>query len=118
MAPIRDTTLDYHINKRTLDPLELSIIEEATNSAMEWYQTRTRHTLEIIRDRAGRDDVPLDAKLFQHLQLEATNLFHNTLHTPTERDSDNVTNALDRMIASIYAIKCILAEEQIKAMMR
>ena len=102
---------------RVLEPLESSLIENTSNGAMEEYLIRSRHTMELIRQRADRVDVPLDAKLFQHLHLEATNLFYLTLKQPHDKDGETVNAALNRLVASVWATKVILAEETIKKMM-
>lgn len=102
---------------RPLDPMETMVINNAVEAAKEEYKMRQRHTLELIRQRASRADVPLEPKLFAHLQLQATNLFHNTLHISHASDADNINRDLDRLIASVLAVKAILAEEQVRAMM-
>lgn len=102
---------------RKLEPLESSLISGTNESALVEYLGRQRHTLELIRERAGRADVPLDAKLFQHLHLQVSQLFYLTLKQPHEADPDAVDSALNQIVGSVYAIKVMLAEQQIRRMM-
>jgi len=99
---------------RILNPMEQMVINNSNAAALQEYKMRQRHTYELIRQRSHITGVSMEAKLLAHLQLEMTNMLNQALQdTPAE--SLNVD--LDRMIASIHAIKVIVAEEQVKAMM-
>jgi len=113
----KDTVDNTHGHSRHLQPLELMVINNTTAAALVEYKMRERHTLELIRQRASRADVPLEPKLFAHLQLLTTGLFHYTLHVPHVGDPDNIDQQLNQIVAAVLAIKVILSEEQVKAMM-
>lgn len=101
---------------RVMNPLERSVVMSAFEGAEKEYLSRSRYTMELVRTRADKRGVDLEAKLFQHLHLEATNLFHHALGAP--QAVDTIDRALERLIAGACAVKVIMAEESVKRMMR
>jgi hypothetical protein len=101
---------------RVMNPLERSVVMGAFEAAEKEYLLRSRYTMELVRNRADRRGVDLEAKMFQHLHLAATNLFHHALGAPDSVDT--IDRALERLIAEACAVKVIMAEESVKRMMR
>lgn len=101
---------------RQMNPLERSVVMNAFEEAEKEYLLRGRYTMELIRRRADKVGVDLESKLFQHLHLAATNLFHHSLGAPDTVGT--IDRALERLIAEACAIKVILSEESVKRMMK
>lgn len=101
---------------RVMNPLERSVVMGAFEEAEKEYLSRSRYTMELIRLRADKRGVDLEAKLFQHLHLVATNLFHHALGVP--ETVGTIDSALEQLIASACAVKVIMAEESVKRMMK
>lgn len=101
---------------RVMNPLERSVVMNAFEEAEKEYLLRTRYTMELIRLRADKSGVDLEAKLFQHIHLAATNLFHHALGAP--ETVGTIDRALELLIAEACAIKVILSEESVKRMIK
>lgn len=101
---------------RVMNPLERSVVMSAFEEAQKEYLLRSRYTMELIRNRANKSGVDLEAKLFQHIHLAATNLFHHALGAPDTVGT--IDRALERLIAEACAVKVIMAEESVKRMMK
>ena len=99
---------------RPLNPMEQMVINNTNAASLVEYRMRQRHTFELIRQRAQRQGITMETKLLGHLQLQLTNLLNQALE---DNSADSLNIDLDRMIASILAIKVIVAEEQVRAMM-
>lgn len=102
-------------SNRVMNPLERSVVMSAFEEAEKEYLLRSRYTMELIRRRADKSGVDLEAKLFQHLHLATCNLFHHTLGAPDTVGT--IDRALERLIAEACAIKVIMSEESVKRMM-
>jgi hypothetical protein len=77
---------------RPLDGIESAIVSQANERALQAYRTRVLHTMELIAERNSRPnvDVPLDARLANHIHGLSSNLFHFMLREPHPRDEQAV----------------------------
>ena len=104
--------------KHTLDTLETMIIAALNNKAIDEYKARQLHTMSLVEFRHTPGvDAPLEAKLAQHIHLQATALFHNTLKEAHPRDEKLMEQGLAQLVASCYAYLKIMSEKKIKEMM-
>lgn len=104
---------------RPLDALESMVISQTNDNALQAYKMGVLHTMELITERNSRpgSDVPLDARLANHIHGLASTLFHFMLREAHPRDEESVDRTLDDLVASVYAYKVLMSREKVQSMM-